>query len=298
MPRVTANALLILAAFFWGAGNVASKTVLDDLGPYTAVGLRCLIATLIILPFCRPAPRLARDHLWLPGLLLVVALFVAAMIFQQIAFVSTSVSNVSFLVNTETILTPLIAWLFLSERPARVIAWTAFITLVGAFLMSGASLSKVNIGDVACLVSAVLYAGWLVALSWYVQRYNQAGFVAICQFAGTALIGLAIGLPFEPISGERLIGAAPELLVLGVFATAAAFGILIWAQRFTSASAAAVIVASESVFGAGAAAILLGERLSPMGLLGATLILIAIFVTVLAPLDPPKKADLQPVRSG
>ena len=43
--------MLFMAAFLWGAGNVPQKTVLDDIGPLTAVGMRCLIAAFILAPF-------------------------------------------------------------------------------------------------------------------------------------------------------------------------------------------------------------------------------------------------------
>ena len=76
--------------------------------------------------------------------------------------------------------------------------------------------------------------------------------------------------------------AAPELAVLGVFSTAAAFGIQTIAQRFTSASHAAVIVSAESVFGAIGAAMFLGERLSSVGALGAAIVLGAIILLSLS----------------
>ncbi|WP_287249706.1 EamA family transporter [Mesorhizobium sp.] len=45
-----ANCLLLLAAAFWGFGNVAQKTVLDHLDPLSAVDMRCLIAGLMAAP--------------------------------------------------------------------------------------------------------------------------------------------------------------------------------------------------------------------------------------------------------
>ena len=50
MSKLQANCLLLLAAAFWGFGNVAQKTVLEHLDPLSAVGMRCLIAGLIAAP--------------------------------------------------------------------------------------------------------------------------------------------------------------------------------------------------------------------------------------------------------
>ena len=50
MSRLHANLLLLFAAALWGFGNVPQKTVLDHLDPLSAVGMRCLIGGLLVLP--------------------------------------------------------------------------------------------------------------------------------------------------------------------------------------------------------------------------------------------------------
>jgi drug/metabolite transporter (DMT)-like permease len=143
VTRLHANSLLLLAAFFWGAGNVAQKTVLDDLPPLTTVGFRCLIGALVILPALRwePAGRRWPTHRDIRRIVLVAILFAAAIVTQQTAYGGTSVTNASFLVSTTTVLTPLAAWLLRRERPAPVVWIAVAAALVGAFLMGGASLA-------------------------------------------------------------------------------------------------------------------------------------------------------------
>lgn len=48
MTRLQAHLMLILAAAFWGLGNILQKIVLAHLDPFTAVGLRGLIGALLI----------------------------------------------------------------------------------------------------------------------------------------------------------------------------------------------------------------------------------------------------------
>jgi drug/metabolite transporter (DMT)-like permease len=95
------------------------------------------------------------------------------------------------------------------------------------------------------------------------------------------------------LSLDATLAAGPELVVLGVFSTAIAFGIQIAALRFTSASHAAVIVSAESVFGAIGAAIFLGERNSPAGALGAAIILGAILSVAMSNRTPQASALLR-----
>jgi uncharacterized membrane protein len=137
ITRPTAILMLLAAAFFWGAGNVANKTVLTHIDAYTAVSLRCALAALVILPFLRTETRVVRAPGWLGSAATVGLLFAISLIFQQTAYRWTSVTNASFLVNICTVLTPLLAWAILNERqPIRVIV-AAGITLGGAALMSG-----------------------------------------------------------------------------------------------------------------------------------------------------------------
>jgi len=80
MSGAHANLLLLVAALFWGFGNVAQKTVLEHLDPFSAVGLRCLIGGLLILPLM----RLDRDGVPTPGYWLsalrVAAIFALALL--------------------------------------------------------------------------------------------------------------------------------------------------------------------------------------------------------------------------
>ena len=110
---------------------------------------------------------------------------------------------------------------------------------------------------------------------------------ATTQFALTAVLLLPVGV-LRGLSPAAAWAAGPELLVLGVFSTALAFGIQTVAQRFTSAGHAAVVVSAESVFGATAAAVVLGERVTPAGAAGGLLVLAAIALVALGrqPADP------------
>ena len=276
MSKTRADFLLLLAAAFWGFGNVAQKTVLEHLDPMSAVGLRCLIGGLLVLPLIAleqgAGRRSARYWRSLAG---VSVLFALAMLIQQVAYLSTSVTNASFLVNTATVMTPLAAWLILGDRPTAVVGIAAIATLLGALLLSG-GVGGLSHGDVAAVLSAACYALWMVELGRHMQAYGQPITAAAAQFFGAAVLALPLGALHGKLSLAAAIDAGPELMVLGVFSTALAFGFQTIAQRYTAASHAAVIVSAESVFGALGGALFLGERLAPTGLLGAALVLGAI----------------------
>ncbi len=284
MTRPSAALMLLVAAFFWGSGNVFNKTVLDHVGPLTAVSLRCLIAALVVMPFAwgEARPRLTRANIC--SSLLVSVLFCVAMAIQQAAFQTATVTNASFLVNTCSILTPIIAWFALRERPHTRIICGAAITLAGAFLMTGAtfSLAAVNQGDVLCLISAIFYAGWMVALGHHLALFRQPFTISLVQFAVSAAALLPVAAVMEHPQVGDLVAAAPQLLVLGLFSTGLAFVLQTWAQQEVSSSTAAIIVSAESLFGATLAYLWLGEQTPALGLAGAALILTGIVIAAVS----------------
>lgn len=284
MNKLYANLLLLFAAILWGFGNVAQKTVLEHLDPFSVVGMRCLIAALIVVPYAmtHAAPRAA--GFW-PSLLAVSAFFGAAMALQQFAFIEASVTNASFLVNTATVMTPLLAWFLFGERPVMLILLAACATLGGILLLLG-ELDHANRGDLLALASAVFFALWMIQLGRHMRRYGDAPTAAGVQFLLAATVILPIGAGGGSLTFDAVVNAAPELLILGVFSTAIAFGIQTWAQRYTSASHAAVIVSAESVFGAIGGAAFLGERLSTTAGLGAAIVLTAIMLTAVRTSEP------------
>ncbi|TCL69661.1 DMT family transporter [Rhizobium sp. BK251] len=285
MTRANAHLALLLAAALWGFGNIAQKTVLEHMGPLTATWLRCAIAALAMLPFAALETKLPQNSGWHRSTIAVVASFAAAITLQQAAYLSTSVTNASFLVNTATVMTPIVAWLVLREATGRLGFAAAFLTLAGVLLMSNAvqGLDELNKGDLLCLVSALFYALWMVALGRHAQLYPSPFQTAYLQFAFAALVAFPPALALEEMVLPSIAAAAPELVALGLFATAAAFTLQTIAQRYTTASRAAILVSGESIFGAIGAYAVLHERPPVVVVTGAALIFVAILMVSLQP---------------
>lgn len=283
MTRLTASCVLLLAALCWGAGNVANKTVLQTLDPLTVVSMRCLLAAAVIGPFAWPDLRRAAGRAWVKSAIWLSVPFAVALALQQWAYSLTSVTNAGFLVNTATVMTPILAWLACGHRIGLAVAIAAPLTLTGAMLMAGGhvSLSQINAGDLLCLASAVGYAVWMVAMGRHAGRYGRPLGTTFVQFAASAMLLLPLALWTKVPQIADLGRAAPELFLLGVISTALAFGLMIWAQRYVAAPTAAIIVSAEGIFGALGARLVLGEQTPALGLLGAGLIMCAIAMVAL-----------------
>lgn len=295
MSRSMANLLLLVAAALWGFGNIAQKTVLEHLDPFSAVGLRCLIGGLLILPLLRldRGGTIAPDF-W-SSAVRVASLLALALTLQQTAYLSTSVTNAGFLVNTATVITPILAWVLFRERTSLRVWGAAGATMIGIFMLCG-GLQGFGHGDLVSLISALFYAAWMIELGRHMQTFGNPVRTACTQFLVTAALALPIGALWGSLSASAALAAAPELLVLGAGSTALAFGLQTVALRYTPASHAAVIVSAEGVFGAMAAALFLGERMSVTAFFGAALMLAAIIHLAFG--GVPKRDILRSAASG
>jgi drug/metabolite transporter (DMT)-like permease len=283
MTRFSANLVLLLAAAIWGGCNVAQQTVLEHMGPVTVSGVRCLFAALVVMPIALyESPARARftsgDWVLLGS---IVTSFSAGLILAQIGFGGTSVTNAGFLINTGTVMTPILAWLLFRASPRWITGPAAAATLAGVWLLGGASWTELRWGDGVCLISAAAYSLWIVLMSTLATRTGRPLAITAIQFAGTAAIGLTVGLLTEPFDWSGFLAALPQLLLLGIVSTGGAFLLSAIAQQYTPASDAAILMSAESLFGALAAVLLLGESLSPIRMLGAGLLLAAIILVQL-----------------
>lgn len=295
-PAGRASAMLLLAAFFWGSGNLANKTVLQDLDPFTVVVLRNLVAVVAIAPMLiREASRGVLPA-WFKSALPVGVVFGLAIICQQWGYQTATVTNASFLVNATCVLTPILAWLLTGERPVPSTAFAAVVMLLGVLSMSGVLLKwqPMNAGDILCLVSAFFYAIWMILLVRHVTRYCLPVLTTFVQCLCTACIAVPFSLVAEPELERNFMGALPELFYLGVFSTALAFGLASAAQRCLSASVGAILMSAESLFGAAGGILVLGERPDFGVILGASLMMAAILLVCASVRSPPPAAS-QPI---
>jgi drug/metabolite transporter (DMT)-like permease len=108
--------------------------------------------------------------------------------------------------------------------------------------------------------------------------------VAAGQFLVCGCGGLVLGYFIEDPTPAHFAGAIWGILYVGVFSVGMAFTLQVVGQRFTPAADAAIILSSETVFAAVCGMIFLGERLTPLRLSGALLILASILAVELVPL--------------
>jgi drug/metabolite transporter (DMT)-like permease len=176
----------------------------------------------------------------------------------------------------------------MKRSPALATIGGATLAVGGLGLLTITSGLSLNTGDVLTLICAVAFAAHIVLLSFLAPRHAVVPFTAI-QLLVVAVLGLGSSAVFEgfPLPPPSVI---PALVATGVVVSAGAFLMQVDAQTVIGPSRTAIVLSAEPLFAAVTAALVLGERLTARGWIGAAMIMAGVYV-VLA-FTPPELADL------
>jgi drug/metabolite transporter (DMT)-like permease len=143
-------------------------------------------------------------------------------------------------------------------------------------------LMDINKGDLLVAGCAVVYAFHILLLGRFAASANL-GVLIVTQIATGMGVGAATFWWAEPVRIQWTTNVWLALLVTSLLATALAFSVQTWAQRFSSPTRTALIFSMEPVFAWATSYVLAGELLSRRGTLGAVLILAGILLVEVKP---------------
>jgi drug/metabolite transporter (DMT)-like permease len=186
----------------------------------------------------------------------------------------TTVSSTGFITGLYVVLTPLFG-LLLFRTTVGLEVWAGVaLSVVGLALLSGVDVGSPG-GDLLVLASAAAQALQIVMLERFATRYDAIALTLVemgACLAGFLVIALALG-QLEVPHGRTVWGA---LIVTGVFASALAYLIQVWAQRRMSAARIAIVFSLETVFAGIFGYWLADDRLGWLGWGGCAVILAGI----------------------
>lgn len=268
-----------LAALLFGSTFVIIKDAVADLPPLAFVGWRFLLGATVLTVLGPPRGAAVWRHGVIAGLLLF-----AGYALQTLGLAQTTASNSGLITGLYVVLTPLLAAALARRAPGLLITGGAVLAFAGLALLTFQTGLVFEPGDLLTVGCAVAYAAHIVYVSRVVGGHRVIPFTAV-QLLVTAAGGLATSALFE---GLPLPAASswPALLITGLAVSGGAFLLQIWAQRVVGPSRTAIILALEPAIAAAVAAVVLDERLSARGWVGAALILIGIYVALLGEDEP------------
>jgi drug/metabolite transporter (DMT)-like permease len=266
-----------MVTFIWGSTFVVVKDALVDASPVWFIALRFMIAAAVV--FLLMARQGVARAAIVPGTILGVFLF-GGFILQTWGLKYTTPSKCAFITGFAVILVPVILLLGGSRMKKAGLAG-GLLGLAGLyFLILPSGISRVNLGDALSLAGAVSFAFHIVLVGKYTRVHSFVHLVPVQVLTAGVLSFLC--LPFEP---ARFIRWTPwlafALVITGVLATAFAFSVQNWAQRFTPAAHTALIFALEPVFAALTSFLTGSEQMGGKVILGSALILAGMVVSEL-----------------
>ncbi|MCR9260993.1 MAG: DMT family transporter [Pseudomonadaceae bacterium] len=272
-----ADLLVLIAALIWGVAFYFQKTAMLHIGPFLFLGARCLIAATALAPFAFAEQQRNRQK-WqqiVPIAMTGGLLFFIAGSIQQTGIQTATVTNAGFLTALYVVFTPLIAWIFLGQKPGAVLLSAVCLSIFGTWLLSGADLARFNNGDWLIAFSAWIWAAHIVTTANAARQQQPLTFLCL-QFLAAGLLSTCAAFFTEPIVFDDVLNALDSILYVGLLSSALTFGIMGLALRQIAASRATIILSFEVVFAAIAGFVLLDERMSGVAWLGAGLIFTSI----------------------
>lgn len=276
--QVKADLLLLMVTLFWGVSYWLIDVSLAELGPFTLNALRFLIAFFIALLFAFPKLKtINRTTMKYSAIIGVALLFVY--IGATFGVKYTSLSNAGFLCALTVVITPILAFIFLKQKPEKKLAVVVVICLIGIALLTLQDNLRPALGDLFCIMAAFAYAVDLLLTEVAVGKEEVNAFqLGVFQLGFTGLFNLIISFFIETPSLPHSQATWTAVLFLSIFCTGAAFIAQALAQQYTSASHVGVIFSLEPVFAGIVAYFLAGEILSGRAYIGAALLVSSLFI--------------------
>jgi drug/metabolite transporter (DMT)-like permease len=273
---------LLLVTAVWGVTFVQVKDAVAIYPLFAFMAVRFAIAgATLALPAARRVRSLGADGVRAGALLGVM--LAAGFGLQTAGLERTTVSSTGFITGLYVVLTPLLGLALFRVRAGGPVWAAALLSVVGLALLSGVDVGRLD-GDLLVLASTLAQALQIVFVERYAARYDAIALVfveIVTAFLAFVVVAIALG-DFDTPSGKTVWGA---LIVTGVFASAFAYVVQVWAQRRMSAARIALVFALESPFAALFGYLLDHDRLGVVGWSGCALIMAAILVAEPAAAD-------------
>lgn len=285
--RTKALLAILTAAILWGAAGTVAKLLLAQANPFVITGYRFGAATLIMLPFFITAKKPKR---WFISLL-PLGLFNAANVLLYYSGLSLTTANTSALLGAGVPLTTaIIARLLIREPLSRIKLTGITVGLMGALLIVLVPVLEKGQAIGTNITGNLLLVGSIIAWTLYIVRSRSSlvngiytpvvsTFVnfATCTIAA---FGAAI-LTHQSLS----IPAFKQLPYVGIFLyavlglTITTFFLFQWAVQHVSATTASLKEYIQLVEGVALNTLILGERITPIFLLGSILVVFGVVIS-------------------
>ena len=276
---------LIFAMFIWASSFVALKSAMNDLGPFTVIFFRMLIASLCFLYFIKGFLKYDFSKKDIKFILL-LALFEPCLyfIFESKALQLTSASQAGMITSLMPIITAMVAGYFLKEIISKQMIFGSLIAMGGAIWLSLQGTSSIDapnplLGNFLEFLAMLCAAFYTVTVRYLSDRYSALFITAIQVFIGTIFFIPLFLYEYVNIGLNMTIESFLWVAYLGVVVTLGGYGLYNYALTKIEASKASIFIYLIPVFTLFLAYFMLNEKLSSLEFIACFIILFGVFIS-------------------
>lgn len=270
--------LLLFLIMLCGINTPLTKSIMDVVPPIFNVGVRFLIA-FVVMFLLRPK-KILKDptRLELLNILTISIFMVLGYIFWNVSLLFTTATNATFFACTSVLFIPFLAKAINKTKYSYKVLVGIIITVVGMLLLvsNGAGFAM-SPGDLLALAASVMFALQVIYTGKYVERIDPF-LIAAYQFLFVGLMAMAASFAVqEKVGWSNFDGLEiGALLFAGILITAGLYYVQTIAQQKLSESTVGVLYALLPLFAAVFSWMILGETLSALGIAGGAMMVVGV----------------------
>ena len=200
------------------------------------------------------------------------------------AMYNTTVANTNFIISLQILFLAIFGFFFLKEKINLITLISLILAMTGVLLMVGNSLSPGELsGNLAAFTMPITFA----VLIMIVRKFPSVDMVPAQFIAGlsSCIIGFILSSKILISPHDIFLG-----FIAGFFQVGFGFIFITIGARTTPSAMVGIIMLSESVLGPIWAFLFVSERPSVFGLIGGTIILLAVLLQFYSLLNKSKKS--------
>lgn len=269
-----ANLMLVGVTAMWGLTFPLIHSALVEINPGLFVTLRLAVAALVIVPFV--FFRLTKvSTVLILGCLALALLNTGTYLFQTQGLLTIPASRSAFITGLSVVMVPLFMPFFRLGKPDLLAYLSVVVCLIGLYILTGADLHQLSVGDLWTFGCAVCYALYIIVMQ--MMSIRERDFALLCFYQIFLCIPFAIPFAHDMPSAQLLQWPIITAVVFcAVFATSLSIYLQSRYQRDTTATKTALIFALEPVFATIFAYFLNHSAITIGTLVGGILIMLSI----------------------
>ncbi len=276
---------LIFAMFIWASSFIALKAAMNDLGPFTVIFFRMIIASLCFLYFIKGFLKYDFSKRDIKFILLLALLEPCLyFIFESKALQYTTASQAGMITSLMPILTAMIAGYFLKEIITKKMIIGSLIAMSGAIWLSLQGTSSIEapnplLGNFLEFLAMLCAAGYTTVARYLSDKYSALFVTAIQVFIGAIFFTPLFLYEYLNTGLNMTMESFLWVLYLGVVVTLAGYGLYNYALTKIEASKASIFIYLIPIFTLILAYFILNEQLSALEFTACFIILFGVFIS-------------------